>query len=351
MMIFNRQCRFVGRFYVIALLAMLLVVGQPLLRAQENEHDQHQHADHAMAPETFTELRVKVPLYREFTDAQIMESMERMGPNFRVYLSNADVAGNVGVLALGHGFEPTGNQEFQNAFAPVAAQQPTAVGLGMAMMTSAHIQTAVDELTAAGAETIVVIPATTVETGGLQRQWGYIFGLQDEAPWLSVPKVQTEAQIIMTPTPTTHPILSAILLDYANAYSTDPESEVVAIVSHGPVEEENNRIELAILEEHASRIRANSDFADVRGFTLQDDAPSAVRLSNVGSLRAWVENATNNGQRVIVLTTLLVEGSVHPKIMRDLDGLDYAFNQDGLMLHPDFSDWVVEVIDIPDDQG
>ncbi len=351
MIILNRQRRFVGRSHAIALLAMLLVVGQSLLRAQEHVHDQNQHGDHVMTPEMFTELRVKVSLYREYTDAQIMESMERMGPNFRVYLSDADVTGDVGVLALGHGFESTGNQEFQDAYATVAAQQPAAVGLGMAMMTSDHIQTAVDELTAAGAETIVVIPNTTVKYGGLTRQWGYIFGFHDEAAWMSVPKVQTDAAIIMAPTPTSHPILSAILLDYANAYSKEPASEVVAIVSHGPSEEEDNRKELAILQEHASRIQANSAFADVRGFTLQDDAPSAVRLSNVGSLREWVEDATNNGQRVIVLTTLLVEGSVQGKIARDLDGLDYAFNKDGLMLHPDYNDWVAEVIDIPNDQG
>ncbi len=348
---FSNERGTVGRGCLLILLAGVFVAGQPLLLAQEHEHDQHQHDDHVMTPEMFTELRAKVSLYREYTDAQIMESMERMGPNFRIYLSDADVTGNVGVLALGHGFESTGNQEFQDAYAPVAAQQPTAVGLGMAMMTSAHIQTAVDELTAAGAETIVVIPNTTVEHGGLTRQWGYIFGFQDEAAWMSVPEVQTEAEVIMAPTPTTHPVLSTILLDYANAYSKEPASEVVAIVSHGPSEEEDNRKELVILEEHASRIRANSDFAEVRGLTLQDDAPSAVRRDNVGSLREWVENATANGQRVIVLTTLLVEGSVHAKIIRDLDGLDYAFNPDGLMLHPDYNDWVLEVIDIPDKQG
>lgn len=351
MVIFNRQRRTVRRSCVIILLAMLFVAAPQLVPAQEHEHDQHQHGDHVMTPEMFTELRVKVPLYREYTDAQIMESMERMGPNFRVYLSNADVAGDVGVLALGHGFQVTGNQEFQDAYAPVAAQQPTAVGLGMAMMTSAHIQTAVDELTAAGATTIVVIPNTTVENGGLTRQWGYIFGLQNEAEWLSVPKVQTKAQVIMAPTPTTHPILSSILLDYANAYSKEPTSEVVAIVSHGPSEAEDNRKELIILEEHASRIRANSAFAEVRGFTLQDDAPSAVRRTNVGSLREWVEHANANDKRVIILTTLLVEGSVQGKIVRDLDGLDYAFNKDGLMLHPDFGVWVLEVIDIPKNQG
>ncbi len=85
MMILNRQRRFVRRSHVITLLAMLLVVGQPLLRAQEHVHDQHQHAEHVMTPEMFTELRVKVSLYREYTDAQIMESMERMGPNFRLF--------------------------------------------------------------------------------------------------------------------------------------------------------------------------------------------------------------------------------------------------------------------------
>ena len=318
---------------------MLVILGFGAAgNAQENNH-----AEHQMSPEVFVELREKVPLYREFTDEQIMGSMKNMGPNFRIYLSDAALNDDVGILALGHGFQEAGNQEFQDAYAATAERYPTAVGLGMAMMTSTHIQTAVDELTSAGAKKILVIPTTTVETGGLTRQWMYIFNMREEAPWLSVDRVQTTAEVKFTPTPTTHPTMSAILAEYAEEVSRDPANEVVALISHGPVNPEDNAIELEILTEHADRIREASKFAEVRAFTLQDDAPSAVRRSNVDTLRGWVEAALADGKRVIVLTNLLVKGSVHGKIKRDLDGLEYTFNEKGLMLHPLFGTWVEEV--------
>jgi hypothetical protein len=327
-------------------IAIFLVAQQAAL-SQEHEH----HGDHAMTPEMFAELREKVPLYREFTDEQIMANMARMGPNFQVYLSAAELTGEVGVLALGHGFGENGNRQFQDAFAPVADSHPTAVGLGMAMMTSEHIQTAVDALTGAGARTLIVIPATTVDNGGLVLQWQYIFGQRENAPWMSVPRVKTDAQVILAPTPTTDPLMSVILLDYAREYSEEPKSEVVAIISHGPVGEEENRRELSILEEYAVYLRANSEFAEVRAFTLQDDAPSVVRSDNISALRDWVQKAREDGKRVIVLTNLLVKGSVHAKIERDLEGLDYAFNRKGVMLHPVFGNWIQQVIDESADQG
>ena len=245
-------------------------------------HQQHgEHAHHELTDEQFTELRQKVPLYREFSDQEIMANMSRMGPNFQVYLSDTALVGNVGVLALGHGYEPSGNEAFKTAYRPTAARHPTAVAFGMAMMTSDHIQAAVDELTGAGADALLIMPITTLEVGGLINQWRYIFGLVEEAPWMSVPRVQTDARIVFGPTPTTDPIISAILLDYAIQLSSEPTAEVVALVAHGPDNEKWNAIELANLEQHATVIRGGRDFADVRGFTLQDDAPTAVRAAKL----------------------------------------------------------------------
>ena len=322
-----------------AFFALAFLAFNPPLWCQE-----HDHAHHEMTPAEFAELREKIPLYREYTDQQILDSMARMGPNFQTYLSSADLMGEVGVLALGHGYEPSGNEIFKNAYMPTAEKHPTAVGLGMAMMTSAHIQSAVDELTGAGAETLLVIPTTTVQTGGLLQQWKFIFGLQDNAPWMSVARVSTDAEVIFGPTPTTDPLMSAIMLDHALELSRAQSLEVVALVSHGPVPEDDNARELEILEQHAERIRAASDFAEVRGFTLQDDAPSAIRKANVEKLREWVQSSVDDGKRVIVLTTLPVKGSVHKKILRDLEGLNYEFNQKGLMENPRFGVWVDELV-------
>lgn len=299
----------------------------------------HSHQHHITA-EQYAELREKVPLYREFSNEQIDDNMRRMGPNFHQYLSTEDVSGKLGVLALGHGFRDDGNKKFANAYAPIAERYPTAMALGMAMMTSEHIQTAVDELTAAGAEKIVVMPVTTLRDGGLTGQWNYIFDAEENAPWMSVPRVESAAQVVITETPSTDPEISAILLSNASGLSRDPSNEVVALVSHGPDNEPKNKLELEILGEHARYIRAQGGFADAQGFTLQDDAPSAIRAANIERIRSWVRAASEQGQTVIVLTTLLFEGGVHEKIQRDLAGLDYSLVREGVLDNPLFSQWI-----------
>lgn len=302
------------------------------------------HAHHQMTDEQFAELREKIPLYREFTDEQIMENMSRMGPGIHVYLSDTKLTGNIGVLALGHGYSKIGNEQFINAYAPTATKHPTAVAFGMAMMSSEHIQTAIDELTSAGADTVIVVPVTTLKTGGLIGQWRYIFGEQTDAPWMSVPRVQSDARIVFGSTPTTGSLISAILLDYAKELSRDQANEVVALIAHGPDNAEENADELASLEQHAVVIRKESAFAEVRGFTLQDDAPSVVRQANIDRIREWVQSALDQDKRVIVLTTLPVKGNVQKKIRRDLKGLDYDLSEKGIVEHPLFSEWIDSVI-------
>lgn len=331
-----------SRLYAAAFFAMFSVAGA--LQAESHHAGHTGHAQHNLTPAQFIELREKVPLYRELSDEQIIANMGRMGPNFHVYLSDTKIAGKVGILALGHGYEPQGNAAFQQAYEPTANQYPTAVGFGMAMMTSEHIQSAVDELTAAGADTLLVMPITTLKSGGLIDQWRYAFGLVDAAPWMSIPRVETNARVVFGPTPTTDPLISAILLDYAVSVSEEPNNEVVALVSHGPDSAKQNLWELDVLKQHAAIIRAGEGFADVRGFTLQDDAPSAVRQANIDRLRGWVGEHTDAGKRVIVLTTLPVKGSVHKKIKRDLAGLDYVLIEKGVVEHPRFSDWIASVV-------
>jgi len=302
------------------------------------------HAHHNLTDEQFVELREKIPLYREFTDEQIMENMARMGPGSHFYLSDTKVTGKIGVLALAHGYSKSGNESFKNAYAPTAAKHPTAVAFGMAMMSSEHIQAAVDELTSTGADTVVVLPVTTLKTGPLAEQWRYIFGERAEAPWMSVSRVQSDARIVFGPTPTSGALISAILLDYAIELSRDPAGEVVAILAHGPDDAEENAEELAMLEQHAAAIRKGRAFSEVRGFTLQDDAPSAIRQANIDQIREWVQAAVDRDQRVIVLTTLPVNGNVHKKIRRDLKGLDYDMSERGIVEHARFSEWVDSVI-------
>ncbi len=210
----------------------------------------------------------------------------------------------------------------------------------MAMMTSAPVQAAVDDLVAAGAKTIIVLPTTTGDKSSLIRQWHFMFGLGGESAYLDVPFIETDAKIIMAPTPATSPLLSAIMLDYALESSTDPDNEVVIIIAHGPQDAEINAFQLAALEVHAETMRQDSAFSDIRVATLQDDAPKPIRSANVQGIRDWITEAKSEGKVVIVVTTVLTQGGVHRRIKKDLDGLDYEFLDKGLTQHPLFVDWV-----------
>ena len=212
------------------------------------------------------------------------------------------------------------------------------------MMTSSFLQSAAGQLVAAGAETIVVISTTYAKDGKLTRQWAYTFGEYDEASWLEVPRVETTAKVLMAPTFSESPIIANIMLDHAYELSTDPENEIVIVVSHGPDDMEKNRTELALLENHAEMMRQDSAFSAVLVTTLQDDAPPEVRDANVAKFRGWVETATAEGKRALVVTNLPTTGSVQPKIRTDLAGLTYQFNSKGLMLNPMFEDWIMDSI-------
>jgi sirohydrochlorin ferrochelatase len=297
--------------------------------------------DHAMTPEQFTELRQKIPLYEVLSDDQIMANMGRMPPDWWEMLSPGDVQGNIGILALGHGYKLGGNEQFKEKVAPISKSYPTAVAPGMAMMSASHIQKAVDALTSEhGVDKIVVVPMEPGDESSLIHQWQYIFGLRDEAPYLSVPRVKTNARIVFTKSPATDPLVSTIMGDYARETATDPATARVILVSHGPERVEDNPAELARLRAHADRIRQNSEFTDIQVLSIQDDAIPDVRAANKAQLRDMIKEASDQGREVIIVPMILTRGGFHARLQKDLEGLNYEFANRGLIEHPAFQDWI-----------
>ena len=297
--------------------------------------------DHTMTPEQFTELREKIPLYKVFSDEQIMENMGRMPPDFWSLISSKDMQGEVGVLALGHGYKLGGNEQFENYAGPIAKVHPTAVAPGMAMMSSSHIQEAVDELTSKhGVRTIVAVPMEPADDSSLIQQWEYIFGLREEARFLSVPRVTTDARIVFTKSPVTDPRMARIMGDHGLEVSTSPEKDRLIIVSHGPEKPEENPAELARLEKHAATIRSTGTFRDIKVVSMQDDAVPEIRAAHVADLRRYVQEATDEGREVVIVPMILTRGGFHVRLQKDLDGLDYRFANRGLIEHPAFQEWI-----------
>lgn len=295
---------------------------------------------HDMDKASLATLRAKVPGYVEMSDAQINESMGRMPPDWAWYGSAETVKDSVGVLVVAHGAGTSGDKVLQDGVAPLASKHPTAIGFGMAMMGSHHIQEALDKLTAAGAKTVVVVPAVVTEQSSVYRQWAYLFGRRDDSAYLDVPRVKTLAKVIMAPAMDEHQLITDILYDHAKAISTDPANEVLIVLGHGPTFDSENEIELKHIATHAARLKDRGKFFDAKGLTLQDDAPVATRTANVAKLRSWVEDANKAGKTPLVVGYLISTRGIQDKIAADLKGLTYKFQTKGLSAHPNFTAWI-----------
>jgi hypothetical protein len=285
-----------------------------------------------------------VPGYKGYTDAQINLSMESLGHEYMWYISPSNLKSEQGVLFLLHGFRERGDQVFREEMQPIGNVFPTALGVGMAMMMSDHIQLALDDLKAAGAREIVVVPITSTANNEMYRQWQYIFGRQDKAEFASVPRVKTDATVHFVPPPGDDPLIAEILLDRAMEKSTNPKNEVVIVTAHGPTAAADNVKDLQVLESLAKIVREDSEFAAVHVATLQDDAVPEVRSANVQKLRGKIEAATREGKKVLIVTNLVSPRSIQAKLRDDLKGLEYTFNTKGIVEHDNFVKWMNESI-------
>jgi hypothetical protein len=340
----------------LALTALCLLAAAPAFAAEEAavDHSKMDHSSvmrdekgralygmkHEMDPKIVQVLRERDPDYRKMSDAELEFAMSQMPPEYAWYISPPGVKGPRGVLILMHGFREPGDSIFKDSVQPIAKSFPTSMGVGMAMMMSQHIQVALDDLKAAGAKEVIVLPATSFETNELYRQWAYILGRSKEYGYSPVPKVKTDLAITIVPPPGGDPWVAETLIDYAKELSTNPKNEVVVIASHGPSTSDDNAKAMQTLATLAKIVKEDGGFSAAYGQTLQDDAPAAIRDANVKKLRAIVEGANKDGKQVIVVTNLIGTRTIQSKLRKDLEGLNYKFNAKGIVEHDNFMRWI-----------
>jgi sirohydrochlorin ferrochelatase len=299
---------------------------------------------HEMDAEMLAELQEK-PVFSGYTDEQLVKVMSLMGPNYTWPVSDPGMSAKKGALILVHGFGGHGDAVLRNQLGPTSERQPTTLAIGMSMMTSDHIQAGIQTLEDSGARKIVVVPVVSTRHNTLMRQWDFIFGLNDTPEYGRVPQVTSSAKLKIVEPLDDHPLVGEILVDYANEISTDPAREEVIIVGHGPVDDDDNREQLALMENLADYLRAEKRFAAVHVASLQDDAPREVRMARIRELRERVFRANQNGRDVLIVTNLLGTRIVQSGLRRALSGLEYKFNSKGLIEHENFIKWITASID------
>jgi hypothetical protein len=145
----------------------------------------------------------------------------------------------------------------------------------------------------------------------------------------------------MTPALDRHPLVADILLARAQSISRNPAREVVILVAHGPVPDDDNARWLADMGALARRMRRASRFKRIEYLTVRDDASESVRAQATAELRQAVARATAEGCKVLIVPLLLSYGGIEEGIRRRLAGLDYVMSGQGLLPDERLARWVL----------
>lgn len=271
-----------------------------------------------------------------------------------------------GILLLAHGGKQTWNDEVMKVAAAVEKNAPVEVAFGMA--SKRNIQRAVDRLAARGVRDIVAVPLFISQHSSVITATEYLLGKRNQAPpELAVfakmdhgpgsgdshgshqspsaidplTPVKTSVPIRMVSALGSHPLVAEILLSRAAELTQGAGNEVVVIVAHGPVSEEENKRWLADIRVLAEHMRAKSKFKRIEYLTVRDDAPEPIRAQATAELRTLVARAVDGENRVLVVPLLLSYGGIEEGLRKRLDGLQYTISKQALLPDERIVSWVL----------
>ena len=282
--------------------------------------------------------------------------------------TKADV---VPAARLGYSFWPMAaapewNEEVRHVADQVDLTIPTEVAFGMA--TRSTMQAAIDRLKARGVTEIVAVPLFVSSHSSVIDSTAYLLGLRKEKPedltmfasmdhggsmtmdhTIHDPAMSAEAEMpIITSVPVHmaaaldhHPVVAEILKDRASSISRDSAHEVVVLIAHGPVPDDENKQWLNDMGLLAEQIRKQTHYASIQCLTLRDDADDPVRKAATQQLREKVEQITKEGKTVLIVPLLLSYGGIEDGLRKRLSGLSYKMPTQALLPDKRIVNWVI----------
>ena len=283
---------------------------------------------------------------------------------------------HVGVLLLAHGGSAQEwNEEVRNVADQVDLKLPTEVAFGMA--TRSSMQAAINRLVARKVTEIVAVPLFVSSHSSVIDSIAYLLGsraqepedlkmfasmdhgggtmtmdhgamAQDSATTSEATKpISSPVPIRMASALDHHRIVAAILRDRAASISHDPAHEVVVLVAHGPVPDDENKLWLADMSALANEMGQQSHYAGFECLTLRDDADDQVRNAATEQLRQKVEQISKAGNTALIVPLLLSYGGIEDGLRKRLDGLNYRMPSQALLPDRRIVDWVIETAQTP----
>ncbi len=280
-------------------------------------------------------------------------------------VSRSASTNGTGILLLAHGGRSGWNDEVNKLVLQIDKTMPTEGAFGMASKRS--IQQAIGRLVARGVREIVAVPLFISSHSSVITSTQFLLGERADAPpdlavfakmdhnthgandhssmvdasFDPITPVKSSVPIRMTAALDRHPLVADILLSRVQSISRESAREVVVVVAHGPVPDDDNLRWLADMGGLVEKMRPASSFKRIEYLTVRDDAKEPVRSQATAELRKVVERATKEGNKVLIVPLLLSYGGIEEGIKKRLDGLSYVMSAQGLLPDERLARWVL----------
>jgi sirohydrochlorin ferrochelatase len=282
--------------------------------------------------------------------------------------ASAENPSHTGILLMAHGGRlQTWNEEVRHVADHVDLEVPTEVAFGMA--TRSTLQAGVDRLAARGVTEIIAVPLFVSSHSSVIDSTAYLLGVSTTAPEdlkmfasmdhdsmnhgggmdmshmadnpEAMKPVASKVPIRMASALDHHAIVAEILTDRAATISKKPADEVVILIAHGPVPDEENKLWLADMKLLADSIKAKTGYAEIQYMTLRDDADDPVRDAATTELRQRIEKVNAKKQTALIVPLLLSFGGIENGLVTRLKGLEYRMPTQGLLPDQRIPSWVL----------
>ena len=252
----------------------------------------------------------------------------------------------LGIVVMPHGAGEYTNEPIGVTIAPLSQKYNLETAFGMADVEM--LQEAVEKLEARGARRILILRLYDISLS-LKGELEYLIGqaappkVYIANPAFPPPRLRSGAILYTSGGFDQDTLIAEVLLERIMEVSREPERETVILLAHGAAGDQENNFWLEQLAAKAGLIqeRAARKFKAVVGATVREDWP-AKRAEAVAKVRSTIQEASQNGDRVLVISDRPTGAGPYQRM---LDGLPYTLNGKGLAPHPNVTKWIEKEIE------
>ncbi|MDE0062576.1 MAG: hypothetical protein OXP09_02470 [Gammaproteobacteria bacterium] len=254
---------------------------------------------------------------------------------------------------MAHGGSEEWNAHVAEAIEPLKARFPVELALGMA--DAGSMEAAVRRLESQGVQHVGLVRVFVSGESWYERTLE-ILGIREGAPpraeqqhshgaMADMPmpmgfwKVDTELVFHVG----SEGLADAVEMDDVvtariRALSSDPDNEVVAVIAHGPGDDDENRRWIEKITERTRSAHEQLGMREIRVFTLREDWPER-RIAAELEIRNYIAQANSQGLTPIVVPFRVQGFGPYERVLGELD---YRADKLGLLPHPNVGVWIAK---------